>query len=224
VSELTTIVAVPHALLDARAFVTQLPAPLGELPSAPSLLAWFGAQPAPLQVTAEVQAAIRDLLRHSGFKPRGRNKPASEYLIKAVEEGWMSPAQGINVAVDACNAVSLHSGLPVSVVDLGKTRGALRLAPCGPDDAYVFNPAGQIIEVGGLISLHDADGPFAGPVKDAQRTKTDEHTTHTLSLLWGTRALPGRVDVALAWYVELVESVGGQVAPVVVRETAGEAA
>ena len=56
---------------------------------------------------------MRDLLRHSGFKPTGRSKPASEYLIKATEQGALS---SINVAMDACNAVSLHIVLPINVV------------------------------------------------------------------------------------------------------------
>lgn len=200
----------PHPLLDVRAFRARFPTPLGEQPEPTAIRAWFGASAgtAPVEVSESVQPAIRALLRHGGFKPTGRNKPASEYLIKAVEEGWLAPDRGINAAVDACNVVSLHSGLPISVIDLGKTRGALFVEVCAAGTSYVFNPSGQVIDVGGLVSLHDADGPCAGPVKDAQRTKTDDQTTETLSVLWSSLALPGQVDRALAWYLELLTSAG----------------
>jgi hypothetical protein len=106
----------PHPLLDLRAFVTAFPRPLGEMPSPPELRALLALEaPAPLHGDGAVREAVRALLRHGGFKPTGRSKPASEYLIKAVREGLLS---SINVAVDVCNVVSLHSGLPISVVDL----------------------------------------------------------------------------------------------------------
>src|SRR5262245_62384078 len=137
----------PHPLLDLRAFVTTFPRPLGEVPSPAGLQALLSPDaPAPLRSDDAVREAVRALLRHGGFKPTGRSKPASEYLLKAVREGLLTP---INVAVDVCNAVSLHSGLPVSVVDLDRAREPLRvgLAPAGA--SYVFNAAGQSIDLGG---------------------------------------------------------------------------
>ena len=102
----------PHRLLDAAAFTTHFPTPLGAL-QAPGLL-----QTAPpLQSSDEVRAAVRDLLREGGYKPTGRGKPASEYLIRATAEGALA---SINAAVDACNVVSLHSGLPISVIDIDR--------------------------------------------------------------------------------------------------------
>src|SRR5580658_9891691 len=101
-----------HPLLDARSFVTQFPRPLGEMPSPPELTALFSlTAAAPFKSDDSVRQAVRQLLRHGGFKPTGRSKPASEYLLKAVREGLLS---SINLAVDACNAASLHSGLPIS--------------------------------------------------------------------------------------------------------------
>src|SRR5215471_3657103 len=121
----------PHPLLDLRAFVTTFPRPLGELPSPPEVTALLAeGAAAPLSSEDAVREAVRALLRHGGFKPTGRSKPASEYLLRAVREGQLAP---INAAVDACNVVSLHSGLPVSVVDLDRARPPLRvgLAPAG---------------------------------------------------------------------------------------------
>ncbi len=163
---------------------------------------------APLCSGDDVRGAVRDLLRHGGFKPTGRSKPASEYLIRAVEEGRLA---GINASVDICNAVSLHSGLPISVVDLDLARAPFRLDICPKGTEYVFNPTGQIIDVGGLVSLYDQDGPCAGPVKDSQRTKTHDGTTATLTVIWGTTALPGRAEKARAWYRALLEQLGATV-------------
>ncbi|MBL4688543.1 MAG: hypothetical protein JKY37_28395, partial [Nannocystaceae bacterium] len=63
----------------------------------------------------------------------------------------------------------------------------------------------------GLLCLHDADGPCANAVKDSQRTKTHDGTTRTLSVVWGTNALPGATVAALAWYRELHERAGAVV-------------
>ncbi len=196
----------PHPLLDLAAFVTSFPRPLGECASPPELLAGLRLDhPAPLRSDDHVRAAIRDLLRHGGvFKPTGRSKPASEYLIKAASDGMDT----INAAVDACNVASLHSGLPISVVDLDLVTPPLRveLAPAGY--SYVFNRSGQEIAVGGLLSLGDAAGPCAGPVKDSQRSKTHAGTVRTLSIVWGSVALPGRAAATAAWYRELLHSAG----------------
>src|SRR5262245_54199405 len=93
----------PHPRLDLCAFVTRFPRPLGEMPSPPELQALLAFDaPAPLRSDDTVRETVRQLLRHGGFKPTGRSKPASEYLLKAVGEGRLT---SINVAVDVCNVV-----------------------------------------------------------------------------------------------------------------------
>jgi DNA/RNA-binding domain of Phe-tRNA-synthetase-like protein len=202
----------PHPLLDLRAFVTRLPRPLGEMPSPPDLQALLALDaPAPLRSDDRVREAVRQLLRHGGFKPTGRSKPASEYLLRAVGEGNLTP---INAAVDGCNVVSLHSGLPISVVDLDRAREPFRVAVAPAGTSYVFNASGQTIDLGGLMCLFDADGPCANAVKDAQRTKTGPDTRRTLSLVWGTVALPGRSEQTTAWYRRLLEQLGATTEPV----------
>jgi DNA/RNA-binding domain of Phe-tRNA-synthetase-like protein len=198
----------PHPLLDLGSFTTSFPRSLGEMPSPVELQALLSlATPAPLSSDDAIRQAVRDLLRHGGFKPTGRSKPASEYLIKAAEENRLG---SINAAVDACNAVSLHSGLPISVVDLDRAREPLRvgLAPAG--GSYVFNASGQSIDLGGLLCVFDAEGPCGNAVKDAQRTKTSAETRRTLSVIWGTTALPGRTAAAVVWYRQLLEQQGAQ--------------
>lgn len=202
----------PHPLLDARAFTTTFAQPLGETPTPPEIFALLSLQAAaPFRSDDAMREAVRALLRHGGFKPAGRSKPASEYLVRAVGDGVLS---SINAAVDVCNIVSLHSGLPISVVDLAKAKPPFRVAIAPAGSSYVFNASGQAIDLSGLLCLCDADGSCGNAVKDAQRTKTDANTTQTLTIIWGTNAIPGRAEQAEAWYRELLHRIGASTQPV----------
>ena len=154
-----------------------------------------------------VKSAIRDLLRHGGYKPTGRGKPASEYLVKAVGSGKLS---SINPIVDTLNAVSLHSGLPISVVDLDKCvfDDSLRVAIAPENSEYVFNASGQTIKLDGLLCLFDDEGPCANAVKDSQRTKTSDATISSLIVIWGTKELPDHSSKTETWFRELIEKQG----------------
>jgi len=188
-----TIRAIPHPLLDPGGFVARLGTSVAEVES-----------PRPIAPPTDdtAKAAVRDLLRHGGFKPSGRSKPASEYLTAAFAEGrWPQ----INPLVDICNVVSLKSGLPISLVDADKVQGELSIQIAPPSTTYVFNPSGQVIDASGLVCLYDALGPTGTPVKDAQRTKTDDTTKNVIVMIWGTRALPGRTAETTRWYRELVQ-------------------
>lgn len=202
----------PHPSLRLAAFLTRFPAPLGELDSPDEVRRLLAADAeAPLQREEEVRAAVRDLLRWGGYRPTGRGKPAAEYLARAAEEGALG---SINPAVDACNAVSLHSGLPISVVDLERARPPFRVAVAPAGASYVFNASGQEIDLGGLLCLWDAEGPCANAVRDSQRTKTHPGTLATLSVVWGVEGYADRLDSAVAWYRSLLESVGAATEPV----------
>lgn len=206
----------PHPTLAVSVFEAELPRPLAEVPSPAALVALLQATaPAPIAADAELRERIRAMLRHGGYKPSGRGKPASEYLVRAAGEGSLG---SINAVVDACNAVSLHSGFPISVVDLDRTRGDLAIRLGRPGETYVFNASGQTIDVEGLVVLADAEGPTANAVKDAQRTKTGPATTRTLSVLWGTAADRARLEEAASWYRALArDQLGAAVETTVVE-------
>lgn len=196
-----------HPLLEVGAFVTRFARPLCELAASPEIAALIEPTPAAPMVSSDtVRAEVRQLLRHGGFRPSGRSKPASEYLHAAHAEARFPR---INAAVDACNVVSLWSGLPISLVDVDRLTGALSIGVLPAGTSYVFNPSGQVIDASGLIGFSDAEGPSGTPVKDAQRTKTHDGTRVTLSIVWGTRALPGRTRKATDWYRELVATIEG---------------
>jgi len=200
-----------HPLLDAIAFMTQYSQPIGELETPESVIGSLRleapaiAVPVELTYYDEVKPKVRNLLRHGGYKPTGRGKPASEYLRQAVEKQTLSP---INLPVDVCNVVSLQSGLPISVVDLDRVEKPLRLSIAPDQTDYAFNAAGQTIKLDGLLCLFDKVGPCANGVKDSQRTKTSEQTTRTISIIWGTSDLPGRTATAARWYREILANVG----------------
>ena len=196
----------PHPLLRVAAFTTSFPSPLGGLSTPAAVLDALRLDgPAPLERDEATRGAVRDLLRAGGYKPTGRGKPASEYLVRAASEGALGT---INVAVDVCNAVSLHSGLPISVVDLARARAPFRIAIAPEGASYVFNASGQEIDLGGLLCLFDDDGPCANAVRDAQRTKTRGETRETLSVIWGFAGGEERLAGAERWYRELLDGVG----------------
>lgn len=196
----------PHPRLELAAFTCELPTALDALPSPAWLTDLLRADAtAPVARSELVRTSVRDLLRHGGFKPTGRSKPASEYLARAAEDGTLAP---INLVVDANNAASLHSGLPASVLDLDRLTGPLRVAVAGPGESYVFNPSGQEIDVAGLLCACDDDGACGSPVKDAQRAKTCDATTRAVALVWGCRELADHVAATCRWYRELLARAG----------------
>jgi len=200
----------PHPLLRVAAFITAFPEPLDTLSTPPAVLDALGfAAPAPMQPDEATRAAVRDMLRHGGYKPTGRGKPASEYLVRAASEGALT---SINAAVDACNAASLHSGFPISVVDLNRASAPFRIAIAPAGASYVFNRSGQEIDLGGLVCLFDAVGPCANAVRDSQRTKTDGETRSTLSVIWGCIGFEERLAETECWYRDLLAQVGATTA------------
>ena len=207
---------VPYPGLCLAALSIELPQALGDTASPPWLQQVLrpGA-PAPVAGSEALRTAVRDLLRAHGYRPTGRGKPSSEYLVGAAADGRLGT---INPLVDCGNAASLHSGLPISVVDLDRCRAPLRVDVPPPSSSYVFNRSGQEIDVAGLLCLHDADGPCANAVKDAQRTKTSAATVRALAIVWGTEApVPGHVAATARWLRELLAQCGATVEEVAVR-------
>ena len=208
-----------HPLLMCRAIEFRLKAPLGEMNSGELFQHWMGddAQP-PFTIDRDfIKGAVRSMLRVGGFKPAGRSKPASEYLIKAQEGGFLS---SINAAVDVCNIVSLHSGLPISVVDLDSLTGDLSIEHCPPDTKVPFNLSGHELRMDGLIALCDEVGPSACAVKDSQRTKTSENTRRVLMIVWGSVDLDGLTEETATWFCELMEPFAAEAHSISITESA----
>lgn len=133
--------------------------------------------------------AVRQLLKRGGFKATGRNKPASEYLVEARKRGeWPT----ILDCVDVMNLVSLESGFPISILDLTRLEAqfpgrdlCVRLGLEG--ERYVFNNAGHVIDLEGLLGLGIDEGPLlANPVKDSVPTKVGEGATAVLIAIYAS--------------------------------------
>jgi DNA/RNA-binding domain of Phe-tRNA-synthetase-like protein len=141
----------------------------------------------------ERKAAVRSMLRHGKYRPAGRAKPSSEYLLSAALEPG-DPASGasadggfplVNGPVDANNAVSLAWGWPASIFDTALSGSAFFLRRGLPGESYVFNASGQTIDLEDLLvvcrRMDDPDAedgfrwePCGNPVKDSMATKVFE--------------------------------------------------
>jgi len=130
------------------------------------------------------KAAVRNMLRHGAYAPAGRGKPASEYLLGAAAAGSFPLVNG---PVDVNNAVSLPCGYPASIFDAEKSGQDLLLRRGRPGERYVFNAAGQAIELEDLLCVcrrvEDAWVPCGNPVKDSMATKTSASTTRVVAVI-----------------------------------------
>lgn len=150
--------------------------------------------------------AIRKLLRSGGFKPSGRNKPAQEYLLRTTTEEGTLPS--ISNAVDLVNLVSLQSGLPISLVSLDRIGVQLTLRVGVPGEKFVFNRAGQELDVTGLLSICAAGAsgsePIGSPVKDSMRAKVTDEDSHLLACLYASSDAIAQEELG-RWAGELVQ-------------------
>src|SRR5688572_5963908 len=148
-----------------------------------------------------IKEAVRAMLRRGGFKPSGRNKPASEYLAQAAREGRFPRIHNL---VDVNNLLSLESGLPISLLDLGALGEHVELRYGREGESYVFNAAGQEIDVNGLVCVcRVEDGqstPVGNPIKDSMAGKLKPETRDVMGVVYADRAaiapaeLSGLVD------------------------------
>jgi DNA/RNA-binding domain of Phe-tRNA-synthetase-like protein len=153
--------------------------------------------------SAARRAAVRDMLRSGSYKPTGRGKPASEYLLNAAAEGSFP---FINAAVDINNLVSVESLLPISLVDLDRAGAASFRCRRGlMGESYAFNPSGQVLDLGDLllVSRLPSDEPCATPVKDSQATKTHDGTTRILGVVYAPDSMLREAEAAASRVAEL---------------------
>jgi DNA/RNA-binding domain of Phe-tRNA-synthetase-like protein len=163
--------------------------------------------------SAPAKEAVRGLLRRGGFKPTGRNKPASEYLAQAAREGRFPR---INNIVDVNNLLSLETGLPISLLDRRAFGEAAWLRRGRPGERYVFNAAGQEIDLEGLVCVCGGDSepegaPLGNPVKDSMTGKVRPDTDAAVGVIYAdARCVPERELAAHAErFAQLLRDYGG---------------
>jgi len=148
-------------------------------------------------IPPEVRRRVRDMLRHGRYKPTGRGKPASEFLLGAALQGSFPR---VNCPVDVNNWISLESGFPGSIFDAARSGRRLLIRYGQPGERYVFNPSGQLIELEDLLVVcrrtESGWEPCGNPVKDAMATKVGPATRDVLAVLYApTSTPPEQVDV-----------------------------
>lgn len=159
-------------------------------------------------VPDSVRMRVRRMLRYGKYKPSGRGKPASEFLLRAA---LADSFPLINGPVDVNNAVSLESGFPGSVFDADLTGPDLLVRRGDDAESYVFNPSGQTIDLTDLLLVcrQTTSGwePCGNPVKDSMATKTSETTRTILGVLYVPADEPAdRAEQWAARYAELLQS------------------
>ena len=155
------------------------------------------------RLTESRTRAVRDMLRNGSYKPAGRAKPSSEYLLAAALDGDFPR---VNPFVDAVNLASLKYLYPMSIFDADKAGGALvcRLGAAG--ESYVFNSGGQIIDLEDLlcvcakapvrelgISAEAGAGgiPIVNPVRDSMATKLFECAHNAIAIIYAPSGAEG---------------------------------
>ncbi|NLT65691.1 MAG: hypothetical protein GXX84_03720 [Acidobacteria bacterium] len=159
-------------------------------------------------LSSERRKAVRNMLRYGAFKPSGRSKPSSEYLLAAALEGDFPL---VNPVVDVNNAVSLESGYPASVFDLDLCGYSLLLRRGLAGESYVFNPSGQIIDLRDLLCVCRQEGsgwrPCGNPVKDSMETKTRESTRNVAAVIYAPASESNdHIEQAAVHFAELLQS------------------
>jgi len=166
---------------------------------------------APLSADEERRrAACRDILRNGGYKPTGRGKPASEYLLGAAREGSFPR---VSALVDVNNFISLKYVLPISLWDPGRCQSAafeFRLGRAG--EKYVFNNSGQEIDLADLVcgcevSPDGTSRPIVNPIKDGMATKVRPETGAVIgAIFYPLGAIgPAEIDAAAAEFLEKLQ-------------------
>jgi DNA/RNA-binding domain of Phe-tRNA-synthetase-like protein len=144
---------------------------------------------APERFSEEVRAELRNVLRRGGYKPTGRGKPASEFLLgQALGDG----VPRINGLVDINNLASLRHAHPISVFDADLLGPDTAVRFGRADESYVFNASGQSMDIQGLPVICRGQGqePVGNAVKDSMLCKVGASTRRALFVVYGSRALP----------------------------------
>jgi DNA/RNA-binding domain of Phe-tRNA-synthetase-like protein len=154
------------------------------------------------------KSAVRNMLRFGSYKPTGRAKPSSEYLLGAAVNNDFPLVNG---PVDINNAISLEWGYPASIFDMELCGSDLLLRRGVAGESYVFNPSGQVIDVKDLLCVCRKEGdawlPCGNPVKDAMATKTREMTSHVIAVIYAPASEPvAELETAASKFATLLGS------------------
>lgn len=143
-------------------------------------------------IPPDIQSKVRNMLKIGGYSPSGRNRPASEFLLRELAQTGVF--KYINNIVDINNYLSMKSNLPMSIFDVGRLNGALVVRLGVPGESYVFNNEGHVIDVKHLIICCDEQPdytslPIGSPVKDSMHTKIFPNCEQVVAVVYSASAL-----------------------------------
>lgn len=143
-------------------------------------------------IPPEIQSKVRNMMKIGGYSPSGRNRPASEFLLRELAQ--TRSFKYINNIVDINNYISMKHKLPISIFDTGKLNGALVVRIGDPGEGYVFNNEGQVIDVKRLIICCEEQPdytsiPVGSPVKDSMQTKVFQACEQVVAVIYSNPAV-----------------------------------
>lgn len=132
--------------------------------------------------------STRDAYKALGKDPN-RYRPASEQLCRRLVQG--KGLYFINPLVDLGNYISIATGYSIGVFDYDKIGNQITLKRGDVEDDFEGIGRGKL-NIEGLPTYIDENGPFATPTSDHERTKvSDDHIKRTLIFIndFGTSPL-----------------------------------
>ncbi|BBM83166.1 phenylalanine--tRNA ligase beta subunit-related protein [Candidatus Uabimicrobium amorphum] len=157
-----------------------------------------------------VRQSVRKMLRRGVYRPTGRSKPASEYLIRAALNDKFPR---INIAVDTINYLSLKYLVPISLWDTDLAASEQYIFRLGTEDErYIFNSADQEIKLHDLITgfcMRDGkEQAMVNPVKDSLATKTTPESQNVAMVIYYPFADDGILAQMLEEFRGIMQNVG----------------
>jgi DNA/RNA-binding domain of Phe-tRNA-synthetase-like protein len=125
-------------------------------------------------------AAVRTMYKKVGLDPT-KTRPSNEALLRRVRKGDTVPR--INSAVDVVNWCSLEFQLPYGLYDAAKIQGGVTMRLGAEGEKYAGIRKDDV-NVGGRITVADAQGPFGNPTSDSARTMVTPGATELLVVVY----------------------------------------
>ncbi|MEW5997043.1 MAG: phenylalanine--tRNA ligase beta subunit-related protein [Candidatus Micrarchaeota archaeon] len=130
---------------------------------------------------------IRTLFSSVGLDPT-KERPSGEALMRRVVGG--SGIYRVNSVVDINNVVSLQTGCPCGVYDIGKIEGETVTVSIGSPGQTYAGIGGKPMNAENRIVTIDSNSIFGGPTADSGRTCITLETSEVLMLIYHPAGTP----------------------------------
>ena len=126
--------------------------------------------------------SYRTIFKQTGTNPT-RYRPSAEALYRRVaKQNYMLP---VHSGIDSNTFFSLYYGIPFGLYDTAHLDGHLHFA-IGDESTSYEALNGRETTLTGILTSHDATGPFGSPYVDSVRTAVTTDTKDALHILYFT--------------------------------------